>query len=191
MLLTTVTQTDPMYVLFGIPDNERLKLQQEAQAGQLRWPRDGRFQVTVRLSDGSDYKRSGVVNFSDVRVSPDTGTSEARATVANPEGWLRAGEFVRVNLSGAVREAAFKVPQRAVLEGPQGKFVYTVGKDNKAEMKKVEIGEWRGGDVVIHAGLNPGDRVIVDGVLKLGPGAPVQLGAPAPAAAAPAGKQGS
>lgn len=195
VLLTTVTQTDPMYVLFGIPDNERLKLQQEAQAGQLRWPKDSRFQVTVRLADGSDYKRNGVVNFSDVRVSPDTGTSEARATVPNPEGWLRAGEFVRVRLAGAVRVAAFKVPQRAVLEGPQGKFVYTVGKDNKAEMKKVEIGEWHGGDVVIHAGLNPGDRVIVDGVLKLGPGAPVQVGTPPPpaqpAAAAPAGKQGS
>lgn len=186
VLLTTVTQNDPMYVLFGISDNERLKLQQEVQAGRLRWPKDGRFQVAVRLSDGSDYKQTGMVNFSDMRVSADTGTSEARATIANPDNWLRAGEFVRVRLSGAVREGAFKVPQRAVLEGPQGKFVYTVGKENKAEMKKVEVGEWREGDVVIHAGLNPGDQVIVDGVLKLGPGAPVQLGAPAAQPTAPA-----
>lgn len=195
VLLTTVTQTDPMYVLFGVPDNERLQLQQEVQAGRLRWPKDGRFQVSLRLADGSDYKQTGTVNFADVRVSPDTGTSEARATIANPEGWLRAGEFVRVRLTGAVREGAFKVPQRAVLEGPQGKFVYTVGKDNKAEMKKVEVGEWTDGDVVIHSGLQAGDQVIVDGVLKLGPGAPVQVGAPgqpaAPAAQPAPAKSGA
>lgn len=191
VLLTTVTQTDPMYVLFGISDNQRLQLQREVQAGRLHWPKDGRFQVSLRLADGSDYPRTGVVNFSDVRVSPDTGTSEARAAVPNPDNWLRPGEFVRVRLAGAVREAAFKVPQRAVLEGPQGKFVYTVGKDGKAEMKKVEVGEWTDGDVVIHSGLQAGDQVIVDGVLKLGPGAPVRVGAPAqPAAAAPA-KQGA
>lgn len=186
VLLTTVTQTDPMYVLFGVADNERLRLQQEVQAGRLRWPKDGHFQVTVRLADGSDYKHAGVVNFADVRVSPDTGTSEGRATIPNPEDWLRAGEFVRVRLTGAVREAAFKVPQRAVLEGPQGKFVYTVGKDGKAEMKKVEVGEWTDGDIVVHAGLNPGDQVIVDGVLKLGPGAPVQVAPPGQPGAAPA-----
>ncbi|MBS1189345.1 MAG: hemolysin [Rhodocyclaceae bacterium] len=179
VLLTTVTQTDPMDVLFGIPDNERLALQQEVEAGRLRWPRDGRFRATVVFADGSGYKEAGVVNFADVRVSPDTGTSEGRATIPNPAGWLRAGQFVRVRLAGAVREAAFKVPQRAIQEGPQGRFVYVVGKDGKAAEKKVEVGEWSDGNVVVHAGLAPGDRVIVDGVLKLGPGAPIQVAAPA------------
>lgn len=190
VLLTTVTQTDPMHVLFGVSDNERLKLRREVEAKRLTWPKDGRFQVTVKLGDGSEYRRTGVTNFSDVRVSRDTGTSEARAEIPNPEGLLHPGEFVRVRLAGAVREGAFRLPQRAVLEGPQGKFVFLVGKENKAEMRPVEVGEWDGGAVVVTAGLTAGEQVIVDGVLKLGPGAPVQVGeAPAPAAQ-PAAKQG-
>lgn len=174
VLLTTVTQTDPMHVLFGIADNERLKLRQEAEAGRLRWPKGGRFTVSLKLADGSEYGKPGVTDFADVRVSRDTGTSEVRAEVPNPGLVLKPGQFVRVRLTGATRDGAFRVPQRAVLEGPQGKFVFVVGKENKADMKKVEVAEWTGGDVVVAAGLTAGDQVIVDGVLKLGPGAPVQ-----------------
>lgn len=198
VLLTTVTQTDPMQVLFGVSDNERLKLRQEAEAKRLIWPKDGRFKVMLKLADGSEYTHAGLTDFADVRVSRDTGTSEARAEVPNPDGLLQPGQFVRVQLSGAVREGVFRVPQRAVLEGPQGKFVYVVGKESKAEMRPVQAGDWNGGDVVITGGLKAGEQVIVDGVLKLGPGAPVQVapppGAPAVNAppAAPAGdaKQG-
>ncbi len=175
VLLTTVTQTDPMQVLFGVADNERLKLRQEADAGRLRWPADGRFEVTVRLADGSEYARSGRTDFSDVRVSRETGTSEMRAELPNPEGLLKPGQFVRVRLSGAVREGAFRVPQRAVLEGPQGKFVFVAGSDGKAAIKPVQTAEWSGPDVVVIGGLAAGDQVVVDGVVKLGPGAPVQV----------------
>jgi len=91
-----------------------------------------------------------------------------------------------VQLSGATRSGVFRVPQRAVLEGPQGKFVFVVGKDNKAEIRTIETGEWSGSDIVVIKGLSNGEQVIVDGVLKLGPGAPVQVGAAsAPPAAAP------
>lgn len=192
VLLTTVTQTDPLQVLFGISDNERLKLRQEVEAKRLQWPKDGRFKVTLKLADGSSHAQTGFTDFADVRVSRDTGTSEARAEVPNPNGQLQPGQFVRVQLSGALREGAFRIPQRAVLEGPQGKFVYVVGKENKAEMRPVEAGEWNGGDVVVINGLAAGEQVIVDGVLKLGPGAPVQVGAPPAPGAAPAAtaKQG-
>lgn len=186
VLLTTVTQADPMQVIFGIPDNERLKLRQEAEAKRLQWPRNGRFKVTLRLADGSEYAQPGFTDFTDMRISRDTGTSEARATLPNPGGLLQPGQFVRVQLSGATRANAFRIPQRAVLEGPQGKYVFVVGKENKAEMRPVEAGEWIGGDIVIGKGLTAGEQVIVDGVLKLGPGAPVQVG-PAPgASSAPA-----
>jgi len=182
VLLTTVTQTDPMQVLFGISDNERQRLRQEVDAKHLQWPANGRFKVTLKLADGSSYAKTGFTDFSDVRVSRDTGTSEARAEVPNPDGQLQPGQFVRVQLSGAARADAFRIPQRAVLEGPQGKFVFVVGKEGKAEMRPVEAGEWTAGDVVITKGLAAGEQVIVDGVLKLGPGAPVQV---APAGAAP------
>lgn len=176
VLLTTVTQVHPIHVLFGISDNEQLELRQEIQAGRLRWPKDGRFRVTVKLADGSEYQQTGVLDFTDVRVSRDTGTSEARAELPNPNGVLRPGQFVRVKLNGAVREDAFKVPQRAVLEGPQGKFVYVVGKEGTAEMRPVEVSEWAGESWIVTKGLAAGEQVIVDGVLKLGPGAPVQAG---------------
>ncbi len=188
VLLTTVTQIDPIQVIFGIPDNERLRLRQDADAKRLQWPKDGKFKVTVKLSDGSEYARPGFTDFSDVHVSRDTGTSEARAELPNPDGLLQPGQFVRVALSGASRVGVFRVPQRAVLEGPQGKFVFVVGKESKAEIRPVEAGEWSGGDVVISKGLRSGDQVIVDGVIKLGPGAPVQVGTPAKQATS--GKQG-
>lgn len=181
VLLTTVTQADPIKVIFGIPDNERLKLRQDAEANRLQWPKDGRFKVTLKLADGSEYSKSGYTDFTDLRVSRDTGTSEARAELPNPDGLLQPGQFVRVELSGATRSGVFRIPQRAVLEGPQGKFVFVVGKENKAEMRPVETGDWKGGDVVVIKGIGAGEQVIVDGVLKLGPGAPVQVGA-APAA---------
>lgn len=175
VLLTTVTQIDPMQVLFGIPDRVQTRLRQEATAGKLEWPDQGRFKVTVTLSDGSGYPQTGVLDFTDVRVSTDTGTSEARAKIPNPDGLLRPGQFVRVKLSGATRSDAFRVPQRAILEGPKGKFVYVVDDKEKAAMRPVKVGDWLGETWVVTAGLSAGDRVIVDGMLKLGPGAPVKI----------------
>lgn len=188
VLLTTVTQTHPMQVIFGIPDNERLKLRQEADAKRLLLPADGRFKVALKLADGSIYAQTGHTDFADVRVSRETGTSEGRAEVPNPDAMLQPGQFVRVQLSGAVRANVFRVPQRAVLEGPKGKFVFVVGQENKAEIRPVTTDEWHGGDIVVTSGLAAGEQVIVDGVLKLGPGAPVQVTPPAaaPSEGAPA-----
>src|SRR5712691_6903838 len=132
VLLTTVSQIDPIYVLFGVSDEERLKLAREADAGRLTLPKDGQFEVTVKLADGSVHGEAGKLNFSDVRVSGNTGTSEARAELPNPGGLLHPGQFVRVTLKGAQRPGAIMVPQRAVLEGPKGKFVYVVNSESRA-----------------------------------------------------------
>ncbi len=185
VLLTTVTQLDPMRVLFGIPDNEALRLRQEVAAGRLKLPKDNRYKVTLRLADGSEYAQTGVVDFLDVSIDQATGTSEARAELPNPTGALRPGQFVRVRLSGAVREGVYPLPQRAVQEGPQGKFVYVVNAEGKAEPRPIQVAEWTGQSWVVTEGLKPGDPVIVEGTLKLFPGAPVQTGVP-PEAAAPA-----
>jgi len=185
-LLASITQVDPVYVVFGMPDNEQLRLRREAESGQLLLPKQGRFDVEVRLSDGSIYPRRGKLDFSDVRINAATGTSDARTTLANPEGLLRPGQFVRVRLTGAMRPKAIKVPQRAVLEGAQGKFVYVVNDKSQAEPRPVKAGEWAGNDWIISEGLKAGDRVIVDGVMRIGPGAPVQVAEPAKPGAAPA-----
>jgi membrane fusion protein (multidrug efflux system) len=175
VLLTTVSQVDPMWVRFGIPDNEQLRLQKEMESGRLAMPKNGNLEVGLRLADGSVYPRTGRVNFTDVSISPATGTREARAEVANPQGLLRPGQFVRVILRGATRPNAVSVPQRAVLEGPQGKFVYVVNDKSQAEARPVEAGEWAGDAWIITSGLKPGEKVIVDGLMKLGPGAPVRV----------------
>jgi len=175
VLLTTVTQSNPMYVIFGIPDRDRLAIRRDVEAGRLKIPDGGRFKVTVKLADGSLYSRPGLLSFSDVRVNPQTGTSEARAEIANPGNELRPGEFARVVLAGALRPGAIVIPQRAVLESPKGKFAYIVNAESKAEPRPLEVGDWTGDGWIINAGLQPGDRVIVDGVLKIGPGAPVKV----------------
>ncbi len=88
---------------------------------------------------------------------------------------------MRVTLSGATRPNAVPVPQRAVLEGPQGKFVYIVDEKSTAVARPVQVGEWAGSDWIVTDGLKPGERVIVDGVMRIGPGAPVKVAAPAAA----------
>ena len=186
VLLTTIVQIDPIWVQFGIPDNEQARLRKEVEAGRLKLPGNGSFEVTLRLTDGSVYPRTGRLNFYDVRITPNTGTQEARAELANPDGALRPGQFVRVFLKGATRPNAVKVPQRAVLEGPQGKFVYVVNDKSQAEVRPIEAGEWTGDAWIITSGLKPGERVILDGVMKLGPGAPVKVADAAQGDAKPA-----
>jgi membrane fusion protein (multidrug efflux system) len=173
VLLTTVTQVDPIWVNFGIPDNEQARLQKEAESGRLQLPKH--FQVEVRLADASVYPKTGKLSFADVRISPSTGTRETRAELPNPGGMLRPGQFVRVVLRGATRPNALTVPQRAVLEGPKGKFVYVVDDKGTAQPRPVEAGEWSGESWIIYSGLKAGERVITDGVMKLGPGAPVKI----------------
>jgi membrane fusion protein (multidrug efflux system) len=187
VLLTTITQIDPIWVTFGIPEREHLAIRKAVDAGRVKLPADCGFVVSVRLSDGSAFPRKGRLDFRDVRVNPGTGTTETRAELPNPGGQLRPGQFVRVEMSGAVRPEAILVPQKAVLEGPQGKFVYVVEAQSKVEARPVQVGEWRGDDWIIESGLRPGDKVIVAGLLKIGPGAPVRIAPPA-AATGPAGK---
>jgi len=188
VLLTSVTQVDPIWVNFGIPDNEQARLRKDVEAGRLTLPKNGSVEVALQLADGTLYPRTGRLNFSDVRISPATGTQEARAELSNPEGALRPGQFVRVILKGAARPGAVTIPQRAVLEGPQGKFVYVVNDKSQAEARPVEAGEWSGDSWIITSGLKAGDKVIIDGVMKLGPGAPVRI-ADKPAAKPPMAKK--
>ncbi|HEY8084714.1 MAG TPA: efflux RND transporter periplasmic adaptor subunit [Methylophilaceae bacterium] len=175
ILLTTVTQTSPIYAIASVSDNDQLRLNHDVQAGELQLPKDGRFDVSVTLADGTVYPHSGKVNFADIRLNPATGTSEVRASLPNENGILRPGQFVRVKLSGAKRVNALLVAQRAVQEGPQGKFVYVVNAKSQVESRPVEVGDWAGDQWVINKGIQAGDKVVVDGVAKIGPGAPVNV----------------
>jgi membrane fusion protein (multidrug efflux system) len=185
VLLTSVTQVDPIYVIFGIPEADQLRIRRDVEAARLKLPPDQRFEVGVTLADGTAYGKQGKLGFTDVRVNPATGTIEARAELPNPDGALRPGQFVRVRLTGATRPNAITVPQRAVLEGPKGKFVYVVNAESKVEARPVAVGEWAGEAWVIDSGIAAGDRVVTDGVMKIGPGAPVKIADSKPQAQPP------
>ena len=186
-LLTTISQIDPIWIGFSVSENERLKLERSRAEGKLTLPNGAGYQVELKLADGSRFPRTGRINFTDTRINPQTGTSELRATVGNADGALKPGQFVRVVLKGAERPDAIAVPQIAVMEGPQGKFVYVAGKNEKgmdvATPRPVVAGDWtsvEGSNLwIIDSGLKAGDVVIIDGVARLMPGAPIKLaGAP-------------
>ena len=184
--LTTLTVTNPMDVYFSVSENELLEQQTAAADGSLLTPAENTLQVKVRLSDGRVLDRTGHINFSDARIDTTTGTLNMRARLENADGQLKSGQFVRVIVSGAVHPNAITVPQKAILEGPQGKFVYIVstGKDGAtvAAIRPIEVGDWANRNAervwIIRAGLNPGDQVILDNLVKVRPDAPVQIAAP-------------
>jgi membrane fusion protein (multidrug efflux system) len=178
-LLTTVSQFDPIWVNFGMSEAEQSRLRQEVDAGRLQVPKDFKFDVAIKFENGRVYSRPGKLVFNDSRVNAQTGTTDARAELPNPAGEVRPGQFVRVVLKGAQRPNAIAVPQRAVLDGPQGKMVYVLSKDGKAEPRPVGVGDWTGSDWILTSGVNAGDKVIVDGLAKIFfPGQPVQVGDP-------------
>ncbi len=179
-LLTRMSQVDPIWVNFSLSENQRLRIASEAAAGRLELPPDGNLGVEILLADGTTYAHKGRVNFSDARVATSTGTIDARAEFPNPDRVMLPGQFVRVRVNGASRPKAILVPQRAVLEGPDGKFVYVV-RDGKAEARPVEVGDWHDKQWIISRGLEEGDAVIVDGTVKVRPGSPVRVaGQPQP-----------
>ena len=173
--LTTVVQLDPMWVNFGVGENEVLKMETQKGKGQLKGPGLDKIEVDLTLADGSTYPRKGQITFVDPVINAQTGTYNIRAVVPNPDNVLSPGQFVRVQLKGAFRPNAILVPQAAVMQGPQGKFVFTVGPDNTAQPKPIQVGDWYGDQWIIESGLQAGDRVVVNGAVRLQPGAPVQI----------------
>jgi membrane fusion protein (multidrug efflux system) len=113
------------------------------------------------------------VTFVDQSLQSNTGTLLLRASVPNPEHILLPGQFVRVKPLGITRDSALLVPQRAVQQGLAGTFVYLLGANNTAMARDVSATSWDNGRWLIEDGLKPGDQVIVDGTLKVGPGRPV------------------
>lgn len=186
-LLTYVAQLDPMWVNFSVSENQHLRLRESVSKGQVKVPENGEFVVELILADGSVFPNRGRISFADPSFSKETGTFLVRATFANSEGTLKPGQFVRVHLLGATRPNAILLPQRAVQQGAKSHFVWVVGKDAKAEQRAVGTGQWIGDDWVIEVGLNAGEQVVVDGGIRVSPGAALKVSAHSPPKAEPAG----
>ena len=178
-MLTYVAALDPMRINFSVSENQVLRIREEVKAGRLVVPPDNSFDVEVLLADGRVHPQKGEVTFSDLAFSRETGTFLVRAEVPNPEGDLRPGQFVRARLLGSVRPKAILVPKRAVLQGAQGSFVWVVGPDGKAELRPLELGDWHGDEWFVNEGLRGGEMVVVDGGIKIQPGATLKVVEPA------------
>ncbi|SJZ88351.1 membrane fusion protein, multidrug efflux system [Trichlorobacter thiogenes] len=176
--LTYVAKLDPAWVDFSVSQNEQAKMRQSVEKGEIARPKDNRFTVDIELSDGRRYPQAGVVNFADPSFNKDTGTYLVRAEIPNPKAVLRPGMFVKAYLKGATRPNALVVPQRAVQQTSNGHVVFVANDKGLAEARPVVVGEWLDNDWIITQGLKAGDKVIVDGFMKLAPGAPVKLVTP-------------
>ncbi|HMH19753.1 MAG TPA: efflux RND transporter periplasmic adaptor subunit, partial [Burkholderiales bacterium] len=183
-LLTTINQVDPIWVRFSLSESDLAKLPDK------RLDRIKSAEVRLALPDGSAYPLKGRLNFAATQIDPRLATQELRAEFGNPRVRLLPGEFVRVRLAAGERDNVFLVPQTAVIQTEKTFLVFTLDKENKAESRPVQVGDWVGADWMILGGLNPGDRVILDNLLKVRPGAAVSPQSPAEArpAAAPAAK---
>ncbi len=166
-LLTTVDQLDPMYVDFSISIEELSQVRQAAAGG-------GDREIRILLPDGTPYGRPGVLDFSGDVVDPATGAVALRARVANPDGVLLPGTYVKVQATLGVEQAVFVVPQVAIQRDAKSAYVLVVGKDGKVARKDVVTERASGQDWVVREGLAAGDRVIVSGLQRAIPGQPAK-----------------
>jgi len=184
--ITTVTQLDPIYFDFTESSGALLALRRQVESGQVKSVAPGAVQVTIVLEDGTVYQPSGKLLFSDVTVDQSTGMVTLRAEIPNPDKVLLPGMFARGRLEQAVEQNALTVPIRGIQHGADGgATVMIVDAQNKVAVRSVQLGSMQGNEWVVRSGLQAGDRVIVEGLQKIGPGAPVK---PVPfesAAAAP------
>lgn len=172
-LLTTIHQLDPMYVNASAPETFVLKRLRERAANRIQGASLYELRGVMTFADGSIYPHEGKLDLLEVGVRTATGTRDFRVTFPNPESALFPGQFVKVRILGSVRTGVILVPQSAVQQGPKGPIVFVVGAENKVEIRPVQATAWRGSQWSIEEGLREGDRVIVEGLHLIAPGAPV------------------
>lgn len=176
-LLTTIVQTSPIWVRFSLSDSEL------AQLGGMLTNQTVK-NIELILPNGAKYPESGKLNFSASKIDPTLGTQQLRAEFNNADKSLIPGQFVRIRVTTGSNEGVFLVPQSAVLTGEQGKFVFVAeqGEGGKAvaAVRPIQVGSWSGQDWVVLDGLKQGDKVVVDNLIKVRPGAPIEPKEPLP-----------
>ena len=172
-VLTTIDVLDPIYVSFRPSAQQQLAWRRDPETRRAVTP-GGSARVQVSFTDGTAFPTLGRIGYVDPVVDPATGTQEYRAELANPDHILLPGQFVRVQVLGLIRDSALVVPQRAVQQQLGRQSVFVVGKGDSVAAREVKGAGWSGGGWLIESGLKPGDRVVVDGIQKIGPGSVVR-----------------
>jgi membrane fusion protein (multidrug efflux system) len=182
-VLTTIVSQDPMYVTFPVPVRQGLELRE-------RYATRGGFNavvIKVRLPDGRLYDQTGKLDFVSNTIAQSTDTFTVRGAIPNPTlhdpsttgGPVREltdGEFVTVMLEGVQPVEVVAIPRAGVLSDQQGDYVFVVGPDNKAEQRRIQLGQSTPTLASVISGLSPGEKVIVEGLQRVRPGQPVSPG---------------
>ena len=174
MILTTITQTNPIYVEFSLPDIEFLKKRFIMNDGNWNNISQTKLPVSIIFSDGLIYEEKGTLDFIDSFVDNETSTVKARATFANPKNDLISGLFVKIKIDGLIYKNAISIPQTSLLQDTTGAFVYIV-KDNQAIRTPIKIENISKDTYIISDGLNEGDIVITNNLTKLKSGSSITL----------------
>lgn len=172
--LTSVYQSNPMWVRFGLAESDIAKL-----PGNVFNPAIVR-RIELVLPTGQIYPKPGKLNFVASNIDTTLGTLQVRAEFDNAQGQLLPGQFVRARLAIGERPGVFLVPQSAIVQTDKGRLVMVVGADSKVMPKPIETAEWQGKNWVVTKGLQAGDQIIVDNLIKIKPGIPVAPHGPQP-----------
>lgn len=174
--LTTITQLDPIYVIFSASENEIMSFADMVEKGLIRSPRNqNEIYAKVRFSNGEEYKEEGKINFINPSIDENTGTIKLRAVFNNAEQKLRPGQFVRLVMEGLTRINALLIPQEAVMQSGSGSYVYRINNDGKIETVQINTGLTApDGSWIVDDGLNAGDIIATEGLMKLRTGMSVE-----------------
>lgn len=184
-LLTSINQTDPLYIDFSMSAQEYMLRHDLEREGRLVFPEGGRYKARLTLLDGSAYPREGVVNFIDTQVIATMSVIRCRAEFPNDDNSIMPGQYVRVHMEGDVLKNAVLIPQTCVSVRNKGMFVVSVGANNIVKRNQVEIITAIGDDYLVRKGVSDGDVLVRDGILKTVDGQPVRIAQDEPSAGAP------
>ncbi len=174
-LMTSINQTDPLFVNFSFPGTTYLRNQQLSEEGRLDLPEGNVYSAKIRLIDGTMYPLTGKVTFVDSQVDQSTGVVKARAEFENKDDAVFPGQYVRIFLEGAMLKNVVLVPQRAVLNTQMGSVVMLVNDKDIVEMRPVKVNMNVEQMYLLDEGLKDGDRIVLDGLVKARPGSPVTI----------------
>jgi membrane fusion protein, multidrug efflux system len=172
--LTNIVSVDPIYAYAEVDENTVLRYEQLIAQGSVPDARKAQVPISIALGDQKDFNHQGVIDFVDNKIDPATGTLQIRGKFPNPDGMLLPGMFVRVQVPTSQPYDALLIADQAVISDQGLKFVYVVTPENKVNQVRVALGPLVDNLRVVREGLKPDDEVIVDGIIKARPGAPVR-----------------
>lgn len=165
--LTTVSALTPIWVNFSLSENQIQNYYDQVKKGKLLPPPKDEYIVKVIEVNGNIFPQTGKITFTEPYFNAQTGTFLIRASVDNPEALLRPNQYVRARVEGAIRPNAILIPQRAVQQSAKGQFVWVINNEDLVDFRPVQVGDWKGDGWFINEGLSAGEKVVVDGGIKL------------------------